>query len=226
MLVGNPENRMKSKIVCAELARILDENQSCCAVAPPNIVKALCEMDEEATSSISTPISTPKNPSNLEPLSISKKRQAANSTLLGIPIIKTAHRSEHRRALTGLQSKMVNELNTQLTSNVTHGFTLSPLQEIDTQNKLHESQIQATSPIFHLDFRNDRKIPKAARRPTYRNVFQARDDLEKQRMDSGATRVLSHLNPLKDRRRDDPLLSSYFLDRNRDIVSTKPLFYI
>ena len=228
MLVGNPEQRMKSKSVCAELARILDGDEpSGAVIPPPYIVKALCEMDEDASSCISTPVSTLYNPPHGEPLSISKKRQAANSTLLGLPIIKTAHRSEHRKVLAGFQPQTADctQLNTQTTSTLTHGIKFPSLQAIYTHNNSHESQIQATRPMLQQEFRNERKVPEAPRRPTYRNVFQARDELEKQRTDGGATRGWSHLNPLKDRRREDPLLSSYFLDRNRDIVSVNSVLY-
>ena len=92
MLVGDPMKRVKSKTVCLELARILEDSQSSHAVDPPlKFVRALREMDEDTSSSISIPISTPNNATQGECLLISKKRQAANSTLLELPTIKTAH---------------------------------------------------------------------------------------------------------------------------------------
>ncbi|KAL2059820.1 hypothetical protein VTL71DRAFT_10204 [Oculimacula yallundae] len=217
MLVADPGKRMKAKDVCIELSQIMKDSCACTPDdIPPSILSALVEMDKEATFSVDTSGPLVTNSLENQALTISDKRQAANSRLLDPAIMKTAHRSEYHKSSESTQTASDDHATTR------PGDIQLPVLSIsvNTQRKRSEyyrfqSQDQEFQPnaLLSRQFNLvETRNSKPLRRPTYRNVFQARAEVEKR---NDRNRIQALL-PFKSKS-EDPLLSGYFLTRKRDV---------
>ncbi|KAL8687353.1 MAG: hypothetical protein Q9224_005177, partial [Gallowayella concinna] len=91
MLLGSADSRIKANSLCSELKQLAAQSQEGPRIEiPASIMETLLETDKDAASTIWSVIG-----SNVaQPLNAPDSRKARKSRLLGIPLMKTAHRSE------------------------------------------------------------------------------------------------------------------------------------
>jgi hypothetical protein len=223
MLVANPKERMKAKKVCEELSKIMKESEeSASEVVPLSILDSLCEMDEGATSNALTSGLPSLSPPEGQALTVSNKRQAANSRLLDPSIMKTAHRSDYRKSSVYSQI-LPNEQADAHPASVRVPELRMPIWTNRIPLEMNHAQIEdqdfTENFIRQQSFESERRVSNPSKRPTYRNVFQAREEIQKRSEEEKQKNRMKSLNPFKNKP-EDPLLSSYFLTRKRDIVSS------
>ncbi|KAH9218138.1 hypothetical protein DL95DRAFT_521669 [Leptodontidium sp. 2 PMI_412] len=211
MLVGNPQERMKAKGVCDSLSIIMrDCSSTFSEEVPKSILASLYEMDKEATSTsdISGPPTIIRHDNDT--LTVSDKRQAANSRLLNQSILKTAHRSDYQKS-----STYPEEIQTDQPNGV-YGTTKSIMPSMSTTTQNMPKETSRAPTLRHQFTQSEQRSSISTRPPTYRDVYQAREEVEQRSKEEKNKTILQALK-LKKCRHEDPLLSGYFLTRKRDV---------
>jgi hypothetical protein len=215
MLLGEPKDRMTSKDICTELRNIISQNQVQREKVPENVMAALLEVDEEAPSKAVDSAALREALGQGQSLIIPQDRKARKSKLLGLPLMKTAHRS---KILKSELSEISVRPSMERPASRNSGSESSPTRELfnpvsiapDAPNtsihQLPTNQSTTSATARHTSSRKHKRT--VSQRTLSQNVFQAREDIEKRE---------KH-NYLK-RTRKDELLTKHFGGGNRDIVS-------
>ena len=216
MLLGDPQLRIKTKAICKELKQILSRSREGPRnLIPEIIMKSLLEVESEAEERVSSATIKQLN----QALTASQDRQDRKSKMIGLPIMKTTHRSEYlKSALEQMEMASSNiiyespteEKNNPAASNIRPSprtpttSERSPIyhQLVDTKasiGSLHSIQSPKLTTPHTL------KRAKTSKPEAPKDVWQVREEIEKR----GS---LMGFKPKKDK-----IMTRYFHDR--DIVS-------
>jgi serine/threonine protein kinase len=229
MLLKNAEERVTTKMLCAELKSISDNFPEEVRTEMPNtIMKFLLEVDQEAPAKTNSGL-TDTVRSKASALNTVQNRRDRKSEFLGAPLMKTANRSEFLRS--ELAVRITVSRTPSFSQNPTrpngpgvnvHGerpglqeSSFSPHPEPPVQSPIEMdglSNHQSTPPLRDQSgqglLRSQRRFT-ASRQESRKNppqdVFQAREEIEERERGN-----------LLRRTRKDSLLAQYFEDR--DIV--------
>ncbi|KAL8684508.1 MAG: hypothetical protein Q9224_006307 [Gallowayella concinna] len=190
MLLGSADSRIKANSLCSELKQLAAQSQEGPRIEiPASIMETLLETDKDAASTIWSVIG-----SNVaQPLNAPDSRKARKSRLLGIPLMKTAHRSEGLKSVLASSHTLPENhhmsggssagLNAREKSPTYHNASVSSTHSHRTHRppltSAPNTQVENIIPPIIAPSQSTRKAAKRPKIHTPQNVFQARKEIEK-----------------------------------------------
>ncbi|KAG4441125.1 hypothetical protein IFR05_003415 [Cadophora sp. M221] len=226
MLLGDPTKRLSAEILCVQLKDILEKGnegnkmQSELGMEVPQLIKdALCHLDDSVPSKL-----PPNSPS--EGTSSNSHRRSAKSARLGVPMMKTTHRSTYYKLDESPMSPPLDGSytieDTEAEPEVAHVSSANTAEENGQFPPMRPmsmggiSQMMSSGSIPTTPPRKNTGAPNqhGTLRAPPQNVFQAKEQLEKEK--KGAKGLLGKARKVLGKDTKDKVLSSHLGNRDLD----------